>query len=83
MKFIHMMVCALALSTLSTLSCATEGDARASLQEDGYTDIKITGKGDDGYTFTAKSKDGKSCKGTIKITKGVGSTQTNKMASCE
>jgi hypothetical protein len=67
---------------LVLVACVSESDATQSLQEDGYTDIKITGKGDDGFQFTAKDKTGASCTGTISIKKGMGSSSSQKTASC-
>lgn len=61
---------------------ASEGDAKQSLEQDGYKDVKITGKTGDAFQFSATDNKGASCTGTITIKKSMGSTQTEKMANC-
>ena len=77
MKKLIMFAC------LALLACGpSEGDAKQSLEQDGYTDVKITGKTGNDFQFSAKDKKGASCTGTISIQKSMGSTSTQKTASC-
>lgn len=74
----------LRLAVLAVLvACgATEGDAKQSLEQDGYKDVKITGKSGDAFQFSATDSKGASCTGTITIKKSMGSVSTEKMANC-
>lgn len=78
-----MKIIRLALLVVVLVGCgASEGDAKQSLEQDGYTDVKITGKSGDAFQFSAKDKKGASCTGTVTIKKGFGSTSSEKVASC-
>jgi len=70
------------VAALAIVACAGEGDAQQALEQDGYSDVKITGKDGDAYKFTAKDKTGATCTGTVKIKKSLGTTSMEKTAMC-
>ena len=72
----------LVLSFFLVACGASEGDAKASLEADGYTDVKITGKTGEAFQFSAKDKSGASCTGSVTIKKSFGSSSSEKMATC-